>query len=435
MNAFLIISLVGAFFILAFASPIRYLGFLLVLYSIFKKYMTDMPIFEIKGAAVYLSDIAFMMAGLYLLVAYSRGIKPWPLSNPLKIVLFMFILYGLFSMFRGVLYYGPRSVAEARKNLLFLTFSLYSVVAIRKPRDLERLLRLYYHIAVAAAVASILLTIKNYYGTGFIVRVFSANISILIGSGLIIALTSRLKNSGYFLLKKANPAAIGMLIFAILLGGHRSAWVGTFFGLVSLILLRYGTLSIKGLFKSGFVMIVAAVITLASANLLFGLFSPDEVARIQDRRLAFLQRDYQQDASASWRMVAWLQEFERIKQRPLLGSGFGNALLLPLKGEWVPLPSHSGHIEILSRQGIIGYLFFIAMIFSIFRSTLESNSRGQTAVQGKVLVLISLIIIPFFCSLFYSFGFHFWLAIGLAMHFIRHQTLELRYSSKQIYGS
>ncbi|MCH8240227.1 MAG: hypothetical protein IIB62_09295 [Proteobacteria bacterium] len=189
--------------------------------------MTDMPIFEIKGAAVYLSDMAFLMAGLYLVMAYSRGIRPWPLSNPLKIMLFMFILYGLFSLFRGVLHYGPRSVAEARKNLLFLTFSLYSVVAIRKPRDLEHLLRLYYHIALGAAVASIIIIFQKYAATGILERMFPATVSILFGCGLAIALTSRMKFPGYSVLKKANPVAIAAIVFALVLNGHRSAWVGT----------------------------------------------------------------------------------------------------------------------------------------------------------------------------------------------------------------
>lgn len=143
---------------------------------------------------------------------------------------------------------------------------------------------------------------------------------------------------------------IMMGLFAVFMTLSRSAWGGAIF-----------TFLIWGMFHHW--KMVTAVLVL----FLFILFSlgPASVAQ----RLALFQ---DQKSTMSGRIPIWKMAIEKIKERPLLGYGYGLNIFEKLYGEWladqpkeekrVPRHEHNLFLSLLIQNGLIG----MALYFWIF---------------------------------------------------------------------
>ena len=377
--------------------------------------MTDIKLLPTTPGGT-LSDVALMAAGLYIMVAYLRGMPRLRLPKTLHIAILMFLLYGAFSVLKGFYHFGYPSLGDARKTLLFIVFSFYIIAAFRKPDDIGQLLRMIYRVALVVGIVSLGVILKNYVLTGEHVHAIPASGGLLVSTGFLIAVASRMKLVWHPRLPRVNLVPTFLLFFSVVFNAHRSVWVGTFFALGYLFLLRYGALSLKGLVKAGVAISIFTFLSIVGLNLSFNVISPEALASFKQEQLTFISADYIVDESANWRVLAWLQEFERIREKPVFGSGFGNRLTLSIGNQWRHLPSHSGHIEVLSRQGLVGYLIFLFLLFTILKHLNRIPAgRPDGTSYGLMSILTAFIFLSFFYSFFYSFEFFFWLSIGLAL--------------------
>lgn len=411
---------------LAFVSPRWFVGLLILLYSPFKRYMTDLPVFYL-GPPVYLSDIAVAAAGAYLLLRYLRGMNDWRLPVGVRWALLAFIVYGAISVLRGLYHFGPGGIGEARKTLIFVVFSFYLGAAFRNTQDFDGLLRTVYRLAVVVGLVSMAAIFFGFVFGGGHTRIIPATGGLLIGLGILVGITLRASRPKMSDAVKPAVLVVALLLASLVLNAHRSAWVGTSLGFVAFVAMRYRARSVGGFLKANVALGAVLLVLLGTFRLTFDLLLPDQLAEFRGRWFAFAEQGLEADYGAYWRFVAWSQELERIRQRPFFGSGFGNRLELNIGDEWRTLPTHSGHLEIISRQGAVGYMLFWTVIAALLVSLPSRSQRSDPQLRdGRKMAVVTLLVANLGYSLFYSFEFFFWLSVGLGLLYLRCSAVEER---------
>jgi probable O-glycosylation ligase (exosortase A-associated) len=90
---------------------------------------------------------------------------------------------------------------------------------------------------------------------------------------------------------------------------------------------------------------------------------------------------YQHDNSAVDRLAAWKWAWELVRNRPLVGGGFGVFVLdagsIPGRGGWVE--AHNIFFQMMGEHGFIGLALFCALIVAIYRScaVVQKQVRGR----------------------------------------------------------
>lgn len=414
LHPLMVITFGTAFIWSALFVPRNFLMLLLLLFSPFKNIMTVNPAFNL-GAAVYLSDIAMLASLLYILNHMIRVGRLPSLPKSVRLTLIVFLLYGVISMIRGVLAYGPPGIGEARKSILFVIFSVYVCMALPSADSVLSFTRTIMKLAYATAVVSLGIILTRFLITGELSRVMPATGGLLIAIGLILAASARIGKLSMSDFTSRMPFPVTIMTVSLLLNAHRSAWAGALVGITIVIMLRYEAFTFRGMVKTTLALVTAGVLLLGSFNLIFNVLYSDELATFRVKWFAFLESGYREDYSANWRILAWLEELDRIRQRPILGSGFGNRLTLyePHLG-WQDLPSHNGHLEILSRQGMVGYLAFWALLIALLRSAIRHSTITQLLSDRQAIqIIIPVLFVTMATGLFYSLEYHFWLILGL----------------------
>ncbi len=411
--------------LLLFVSGIIHpMGFLLVCWILFgplKAITTDLPIADL-GASFYLADVAVATCWIFLLGRFARGIERGPFPKILSFLIVLFLLYGMISMMRGVIAFGAPGIGEARKSLLFFTFSAYVAFGFADHSYMQRLLNAFRKIGLILAVLSIMLILTSYGMTGEVRRVIPAPGSLAISTAFLIT-ASQFGRAG--VPKVTSLVWMGLLGIAVLMNAHRSVWIGTAAGGLLLLAMRYRLQSMTGMTKMAVMVSTLLLGSILTYQLVFRSSAIGPLVSFRESRLAFIDRGIQEDSSATWRFIAWAEELSRIRENPIFGTGFGNRLELNVVGEWRQLPSHSGHLELLSREGVVGYGLLATLVATIIRCVTRRSRGQQVAVDAATRqTIVSLIAANLVYGVFYSFEFAFWVSIGLALMVIRTSRRE-----------
>lgn len=106
-------------------------------------------------------------------------------------------------------------------------------------------------------------------------------------------------------------------------------------------------------------------------------------------RFTKVEEDYN---SLDWRKNLWLQSVTKIKERPILGWGYGTyGDVLGAQGNEIDLPAaHNDYIRLWVETGSLGLLSYLALLaamaFALFRRWLRYKHRSFQKLQFAVLL-------------------------------------------------
>jgi putative inorganic carbon (HCO3(-)) transporter len=188
-----------------------------------------------------------------------------------------------------------------------------------------------------------------------------------------------------------------------------------------------GRLSLTAQLK--FLLLIPILIIIALP--LFSYSGIDIVAFIQERLLAFT--DYQTDTTANWRVNYWMAILQKIKAKPLLGTGFGAhfAVYVPELGHEITTSAHNLYLSIIYQIGVIGLLIYLSMLASII---LQLKRARPNKKSDKVIIGTSALIL--LAVHFYGIGYTFekefftWTFMGLLFsYFVNERSQRCRDSA------
>lgn len=154
--------------------------------------------------------------------------------------------------------------------------------------------------------------------------------------------------------------------------------------------------------RTGLVVMLVAALSLLplllKANLLIRLLSIAVVVSgllwalsvLPDKTLERLlsTRSELSSGTLSERSITWEKAWLEFQQQPLFGQGLGSFRQLMNKHH-VEYTAHNSYISIAVEQGVIGLLFYLAMILTVFRQCL-SRCAGQRWLLIPLLMIVVL---------------------------------------------
>ena len=163
---------------------------------------------------------------------------------------------------------------------------------------------------------------------------------------------------------------------------------GAFLGLVVVFTMMF--LSMKFRNKVAIVLLLVFMFPIAINNV------PDKWMNRMDTL-----NEYQEDGSAMGRIQAWTTAWEVAKARPFTGGGFQIIDDLPLMQLYNPdanssgLGVHSVYFEVLSENGFITFIIFMALLFSAIGSTRKvrricKNTENEDLIAYSYMLETSL---------------------------------------------
>ena len=283
--------------------------------------------------------------------------------------------------------------------------------------------------------------LKSFFWVFLIVNGFLALNAIknflLLGT---MAVTTRIGGGGEGFLGDANDFALALNIalpFTFYQFLAEKKKVLKFLYLLFLILFTLGVISTAS--RGGFItlFIVFFYFILKSKQKLIGIFA---IILIFISVFFFTPREYwqrqmtitsyQQDESAMGRVNAWKTGIRMFLDRPLLGVGAATYELSygsKYGGPW--LVSHNAYIQIAAETGIFGILFYLGLMFYIFRQAtlIIKNTREESYLKsisfGLKGALLAYAVGSFFLSVGYYPHLYLLLSIVIVLKILRKQKL------------
>jgi len=140
---------------------------------------------------------------------------------------------------------------------------------------------------------------------------------------------------------------------------------------------------------------------------LFGIFT--NMSDVQkDRIFSIYDEDSQNYATANARKAGIIADFNVFLRRPLFGHGLGTSYEAISNYSGRALYSHNVYTEVLIELGIIGFIFFIrylASIFKILRNTSKMLISDDSSFNYKLSQAIFNISVTTLVFGFFSYGF------------------------------
>jgi tetratricopeptide (TPR) repeat protein len=183
--------------------------------------------------------------------------------------------------------------------------------------------------------------------------------------------------AGIALMRGAGPLLRGLSFYALalffpvlILSGSRSGWVGTLLGLPVVLLLIAGKRSLRALVLTviGFPLVAGAAIVALWVS----------YPEFQER----LDSAIKIEGTAAWRLEAWKDTGEMIKDRPVLGHGPGSYrwLYSPYQSwqgdRWLRY-AHNEYLHLWAEYGAVGLGLMAIFMLTLLASGLWLYSRAE----------------------------------------------------------
>ena len=217
-------------------------------------------------------------------------------------------------------------------------------------------------------------------------------------------------------------------------GNSRSVYLLVAFYLVGFVL-GFGKLGQKALYGLALAAIVFLVGSYALVNheRLTARFEGD-VAAVNNLTEDFAEgKEISEDdlaALGSNRGRNWIISLEWIMQRGPIEFMFGN---------FISTPAHSDYLDVLSRNGLIGFILYLFILSSFLLKTFKGamSSQAQEVHSIHMLAFLLLVIyvlysIPFRPLKYTTTAWYMWATIGFSMAYLRAAALEKRNRLKEL---
>jgi O-antigen ligase len=391
-------------------------GFLLWFVFNTVTYTKDFSYLHLPGFPVFVTDIALVI----LLYSFVRPLKRW--LTPITwwtALLFTFIAVGTVCFIRGV---EGGDTLTAFRDFAIVVYSLFVLVGISYANSWDVVRRLYCIIAVG-------LTLATLNGLAWFIsqpeqRRFIHHAGMYVLTGLLGAL---ILTDRRIIAPSIGWLLAGCLGIGLLLSNARSLYVALGVALSFIFLLAPSTSKKTILRRVKWVVYITAIalcLTLIMAQTRGGS--------------AFLERTwtelvsgtvhYEDDPNATFRILAWLEAFQRFAQHPILGEGYGIPFAFELS-DLDPRP-HNTYLTVLYKMGAAG-LIPLAMFLALFhwkgwrcvrrlRQPVESSLLYALLIGHVVMCACGLLNLllesPFLASMFWLLS-----GVGIRMTYLAQQ--------------
>ncbi len=336
--------------------------------------MFSSPLAFFQGARAFLPLLALYICFMWMLLA---GAKVPSFSNPVGFF-FYYCVVGL-----AVSFFSPDKMAALYWGGIYLA-PILAVWLILSGEDILDRLRKVIYVNYFAAVLVFMFLLPEIYNYGFTGKIRFTFYELPFGLGYM----------------RANGVARFALVLMIIAGvrflSQKTVW--KYIWIIPLIITSYTLMQTQSR---------TALLGLAVAGLLFVyilglrwqfLFLAPAAAFIL-WRAGFQERAHgslEQLVDLTGRELTWQQALAEIKESPFLGWGFhADRILLNSQH------THNSYLHAAMHGGIIGLVFFVAAVFSIWYVILKNNvlKRIKDAdMVNKPFLIESVLIIGFLTS-------------------------------------
>lgn len=209
---------------------------------------------------------------------------------------------------------------------------------------------------------------------------FGFPVALVLGFAMLLSTASRSVGA-----RVALVALVALNAVSLLLTFERTLWVASVLG-IGFVTLRAGRAQrVKGLIW----IAIAAAIALAA----FATVAPGQLTTARERLLSLGQ--YQTDGSLRYRIVESSHVIDKIRERPIAGSGLADTIRWARPWEGVPMRTyrytHNSYLSFMWRLGIPAALLFFALLaWAIVARGADARSPSgalRNGAQGALLTL------------------------------------------------
>ena len=347
------------------------------------------------------------------------------------------------------------SISKLGAYLRFLIFPIsyiYLILRLSKV-DLKKISKFYFLIILFVIVDSLIQLIFGKDIFGFSYYHLYNRITGPFGDEMIVGfyllnfgiLTISFLNYFDLIKKNTNFYLFLFLALTILLTGERSAYLSFFYFLFFLFIFSKNK---KIIFFTSISIVIASIILISNLNFLKNKYPIQQIIQskiLVENKNSIISSDNLEDSSLdsinlkninnNIPIYKWLGHFERaieiIEKNLFFGSGFRNYRIICFEYQIkfferkniskCSTHPHNFHLEILSDNGIVGYLAFIIFVFYLFTTFIKGKLNNNFGIT-IIFCLILAFIFPFkpTGSIFTTnYAFVFWYLVGNYFFLIR----------------
>ena len=209
---------------------------------------------------------------------------------------------------------------------------------------------------------------------------FGFPVALLLGFAMLLSTANRSMGA-----RVALVALVALNTVSLLLTFERTLWVASVLG-IGFVTLRAGRAQRV---KAVIWIAIAAAIALAA----FATVAPGQLTTARERLLSLGQ--YQTDGSLRYRIVESGHVIDKIRERPIAGSGLADTIRWARPWEGVPVRTyrytHNSYLSFMWRLGIpTALLFFALLAWAIVARGADARSPSgalRNGAQGALLAL------------------------------------------------
>lgn len=357
------------------------------------------------------------------------------IGSKLGILIFVFLLYCLFSTIYGVSRGGEFSVAfSTLKN--YAIYSIFFFLTINIIDNKKKLKELIYTFLAGGIILIPFIFLGLFQGSGLFIEFtpLSTEGTRLLaphqGFYLCVAILFAFNLIAF---KKKVFGKFTTLIILIELVGvvgslTRHLWIALFacFILTFIFLPRNRKKNLLEIFAYQGLFFIIIIIVYALGSFLFtqevkvfGLdYFNDATARLQ----SLFNYSAQQDSSVYYRILSWEKAFNEFSDSPIIGIGFGQKLSFDLLGWPIIIEVrelHNNFVGIILQMGILGFLTFLTFniyfLIKSFALLKNSSQKYYPYILGSISCYFLYIISANFGTYFDTniFNIFYWIFLGI----------------------
>lgn len=440
-NNFYILIILTALLI-SFRRPLHAVYLLLILLPLERAFVTDIYNLHIK-LAEWMGLICIIVFAWNYLIRPQKGMFPLPVLIPLLIfvlfnLVYLFITipelmkYGIPADFNSPGYRTIKVVAWCAYSALLSMAICYS---IKDVRDLKNCVGVLLVTALVVCGTSLFAMIMYLAGTRLLPWA-------LIGRAEFVGIKATFSEPAYFALYMSTILPVALLVFLL-----RVYRLGLFFTIAAcfiLLLANYFSFSTTGLAGVTLVIIIVPylirhyrlaatpqavryVITiLICLYIVFIVGALFNIDFIRVTTLNYFDKLFQQNTRWAGRLMG----YRMFLDHPIMGVGPGNwwyyaqKIYMPavMKETFVRPSYNCLYWEILADLGIVGFIIFAWLFFSLFRQLFKSVWRTEDIFLRAIAVGLIIGFATLLGEYYVAFNFYrvyVWATIGIAMATIR----------------
>jgi O-antigen ligase len=284
--------------------------------------------------------------------------------------------------------YGQSAIGEARKFYFAFLFPLLALISIKSREDLRRL----FLLLVIVAFCTVLVGLAKLGMQGNIVKVLNAEATLTLA---LVALAMLVHQVNKTVIVSPLLDRVLLLLFSVLVigSGQRSCWLAVGFGLMlTLLLYRYRAILLSKMFMLG----LAGLMAVTAGLIMF----PEAASRLIER-FGGIINPYE-DPNASWRIAAWQDMWDTVKQNLFFGEGIGGYYSWEFKGSERTASPHNAYLQMMLKFGLFGLSLYSLLAIQFFRKTLRVRRKLR---PGPMKTYIELSILTFGAVHAYMLGY------------------------------